>query len=406
MVFDCHINIAVVMMTTALLLASSVSMVFAGDLDPEDLSELRIEGMCAKLTHVDTEEVIQNYNHIFKVQRGVQAFSQAFQEMLDDILGDSYDGLSQTITKFCEGQDYDKYDSISLEDCMKIEEILRECKILEGIIGKCYDFAEDQETTPSFESMDQRNQDWEKCLMDFDEDEITHQSTDPIDKIADSLEKYGVVIIKNFFDPAKMSLKGSVRGEIVLPFKEPFRSIMEEIDHSILVDVMQTYGQQSDTDVLNMEYPTSIFSIKGSPEQPLHRDYVFPKTLFKIAVSTHDTPKVQGPTGFCPCTHTNGDFFPIWETDIECPLRFQPSFLPAGTVVLYDQALEHQGMDNQYDTRFILDISYTFGDYKSEYIESGNWSDEAKSHVDLYRANRRRQRHSFEEASSETKEAL
>jgi hypothetical protein len=386
------------------------------------LQRQRIEGACALNCHLDNDVTMSNYYHLFRMQSETRGFSAAFDELMDDLVEDTYyKDLHHNVAEYCETE-FQPTGSVTMEDCLKVEQVLRECKVADKMIASCYDFMEAQQMTPSFEAQDKRTKDKELCLLGFEKEQVMLQKTDSIGQIASALEKYGVVIIHDFFPRNEMEkihkilvdwqdtgtwkgynftsfhghrhLHGNskkrrpTRGEIVLPFTEPFKSIVDQIDDSILIDVMHTYGNRTD---LSMEYATSIFSVPPTGNQNLHSDYNWQSNLFKIGIAVHDTPKTQGPTGFCPCTHAWGDFFPPFATDVYCPLHFQAEFISAGTVFLYDQAIQHQGMSNHLDTRFILDVSYTFGDFISSYIDE-NWGEEAMGEVKKYRAHVQQQR--------------
>ena len=408
----------------------TVTIISAGEIEDELLEELRVEGACAKNCHLDTKESMDNYYHLLRMQRETRGFSAAFDELIEDLTEDSfYDDLHNNVAQYCATEfQPDKDNKVTMADCLHVEEVLRECKVADKLIMSCYDFMEASQMTPSFEAQDERTKEKERCLVEFEPKHVLLEKGNSNDftteKITAVLQRYGVVIIQNFFPRDEMKnihdilrdwrdtgvwkdrynfttyhghrhlhgnenhRKRPPRGEIVLPFEEPFLSIVDQIDKSILVDVMHRYGNRTD---LNMEYATSIFSEPPAVDQDLHSDYNFPVNLFKIGIAVHDTPKEQGPTGFCPCTHSWGDFFPPFATDVLCPLHFQADFIPAGTVFLYDQAIQHQGMSNHHGTRFILDISYTFGDFISSYIDD-SWGQEAMLEVQKYRTHVKQQR--------------
>ncbi|KAL3907559.1 MAG: hypothetical protein SGILL_008824, partial [Bacillariaceae sp.] len=365
-----------------LCLSTVVAVILAAELKDEVLEELRIEGACAKNCHLDTDATMGNYYHLLRLQRETRGFSAAFEELIEDLTEESfYDDLQRNVAQYCETEFQPAAnDKVTMEDCLRVESVLRDAKVSDKLIISCFEFMEAAQMTPSFEAQDPRTQEKETCLMDFEPERVLLEKSNSDDftteHITAVLQRYGVVIIQNFFSRDEMKnihdilrnwrdtgmwkdtynfttyhgykhlhgngnrRKNAARGEIVLPFEEPFLSIVDQIDKSILIDVMHRYGNRTD---LNMEYATSIFSEPPANHQGLHSDYNFPVNLFKIGIAVHDTPKVQGPTGFCPCTHAWGDFFPPFATDVPCPLRFQADFIPAGTVFLYDQAIQHQG---------------------------------------------------------------
>ena len=365
------------------------------------LNDLRNEGLCATLCNTDDPDVESDYQTMIRLQTRLE--SKGVVEALLDQVDEDEEHLHSILKTFCETND------VGFAECVNIERILWANKARVNCLSNCIDDMASKQVTPAFAVMSDRRQSFEQCLLGFDESKVVFPKNVSASAVVEALEEYGFALINDFFDVELMEEAQRVltewrasgkwkeydysdfassehlhtsanRAEVVLPFEAPFSTVANIIATSKLVPIMSAYANRTD---LAMEYATSILSLPKAGNQDVHNDICFAKTLFKVGVAIHDTPKVNGPTGFCPCTHKKGAFFGPYQSTVDCPRHYQADFVPAGTAFLYDQAVAHQGMANTLRMRSILDISYKLGNIHSVYIDDG-FSALAQHHVAMY----------------------
>lgn len=296
---------------------------------------------------------------------------------------------------------YCKSEGFKFDECTLLEKVANDARTIYLCGMNCmHDLLDDDGFCPSYDMMAISHQDLLACVLDFDQGQVTIDAQHGIDiqQAASMLQRYGFVAFKNFFSTERMKSvhdilldwrkvgdwdgrrytdymakdhlhEPELREEIVVPHTEPFLSILEEIKQSEAWHVMEQYVGLPG---LEIEIATSILSDPGAGSQTIHSDFAVPGRMLKGNLALHSMKRGNGPTGFCPCTHSRALFYrPYALSPVECPLHFQPETVDAGTFVIYDQALEHHGMMNLGDdTRYILDISYIVGEIDDEYIQN------------------------------------
>jgi Phytanoyl-CoA dioxygenase (PhyH) len=374
------------------------------DNDHEALEEFRLDGYCTALC--TRGHSIDGYGTMLELFKQVDD-PIAFDTFLDSYYDDEeekhgledIDLVRRNHLKFrasCNKVGF------NFEDCIMLEKLALEAKATFHCVFNCmHDLLEnDPGFCPSIEMMALPHRELLNCILEFDQETVTidaQKSIDP-DEALSILQKYGFVAFKNFFSAGRMEeiheilldwrrigewdtrqyadfmakrhLHGSaLREEVVVPYTIPFLSILKDIEDSFAWQVMDRYVGLPG---LQLEFVTSILSDPGAGTQLLHTDVAVPGRKLKGNLALHRMKKENGPTGFCPCSHSRAPFYYSYAfSPIECLLHFQPDFVDSGTFVIYDQALQHQGMDNRgNDTRFILDISYLVGMVDEDYIEN------------------------------------
>lgn len=376
------------------------------DHDDEALEEFRLDGYCTALC--TRGHSIEGYDMMLELSKQVDdpmAFVTFLDSFYDDEEGDEEHDLEDidiarlNHMKFCA---YCNKVGFNFEDCLMLEKLALEAKASFECVFNCmHDLLNNGPGfCPSIDMMAVPHRELLNCILEFDLETVTIDAqniSDP-DKALLILQKYGFVAFKNFFSAGRMEEiheilldwrrigewdgrkyaefmakqhlhDSALREEVVVPYTDPFLSILKDIEDSLVWQVMDRYVGLPG---LQLDIVTSILSDPGAGTQVIHTDIAVPGRMLKGNLALHRMKKENGPTGFCPCSHSRAPFYYIYAfSPIECLLHFQPDFVDSGTLVIYDQALKHQGMDNRgTDTRFILDISYVVGTIDEDYIEN------------------------------------
>ena len=119
----------------------------------------------------------------------------------------------------------------------------------------------------------------------------------------DETEKWNNFTYSDFYstNPDQLNTYKN-RLEIVLPFVDPFETVLSTVHDSNLIDLMSTYANEKSNfnEPINLFMATSIMSRYGASEQTIHHDYGYEASMIKINVAVHDIPQESGPTSFCP----------------------------------------------------------------------------------------------------------
>ena len=313
---------------------------------------------------------------------------------------------------------YCKYSNINDDECMDLQRSLIAEAQSESCYRKCLGSISrniDIEDLPEFDDIPPIKQEFERCLDEFNGPheffDYQNKSSININDMLKVLKRNGFVVIQNFFSSELMKEVNDVmntwdetdiwnnftysdfystdgdqlnmyrnRLEIVLPFVDPFETVLSTIHTSILMELMSAYGSHQP---INIDFPASIMSRPGSLDQSIHGDHGYVAGMLKLNVAIHDIPEESGPTSFCPCTHLNGVFHDIYAHD--CRIRYHPKLVKAGTVTIYDQSMMHNGMANngELKRRYILDLSYNIGNVRNNYTNT--YPDLASEHIQKYR---------------------
>ena len=425
--------------TSALVVESSdPSSSINWKLSEQHLELIRKEGYCMNLCGIGYDTEADGYDAVMK-----QYHKTKEEGTIDDLYAELYGGVdlddansdvAPLLREKGEEVDEDdsisrikemllvtdvfcKYHELSFDECMEIERA-----IITELIGlSCVDGCLQELSNcsllkiPEFKDMPPIKQDFEKCLDEFGGPEeffdYQNRASITVKDMLRILKKNGFVVIENFFPPELMSKVNEFmnnwdelrewnnltysdfyssdpnqlneyenRLEVVLPYVDPFETVLSTIHKSILMELMSAYGSNQP---INIDFPASILSRPGAVEQSTHSDHGYVAGMLKLNVAIHDIPEISGPTSFCPCTHQRGTIFTTYLN--ECITRFHPNLVKAGTVTIYDQSMRHNGMANKGDLkrRYILDLSYNIGNVKNNYTSS--YPGLATEHIRKYR---------------------
>jgi hypothetical protein len=394
----------------AIIVASLRNFSHAVDVDDDNeyVEEFRLDGFCTALC--TRGHLVDGYDTMLQLSKRLDD-PNAFATFLDSYYEEAEERLeSDDLGRFTtfgrrnhmKIRAYCDKVGFNFEECLLFEKLAIEAKTTFACVFNCMHdlFEDDPGFCPSIETMSVPHGEVLNCVLEFEEEEMTIDAQKRIDPAValSILQKYGFVAFKNFFSRERMRdvheillnwrrvgdwdgrkysefmakrhlHDPALREEVVIPFVDPFLSILKDIEESVVKEVMDRYVGLPG---LHLEFVSSILSDPGAGPQTIHTDIAVPGRMLKGNLALHAMKKENGPTGFCPCSHSRAPFYYAYAlSPIECILHFQPDFVDPGTFVIYDQALKHQGMDNRgSDTRFILDISYVAGTMDEDYIEN------------------------------------
>jgi Phytanoyl-CoA dioxygenase (PhyH) len=402
---------------------------FSRTIDHESLEDLRSEGYCTALCTYKGVSV-DGYNMMLQMSKQIEdpsafhTFLDEYEELdeetlyLNDKNEDYEDEFLDLMVigrrKHLKFRDFCSSIGFAFEDCTLLKKLAEDAKAALGCVANCmYDLMEDDGFCPSYEAMAAPHQDFLTCMLEFDPEKVILDAENGIDleQALKLLQRFGFVAFRNFFPHKRMEEihnilvewrnvgewggrqynnfmakehlhDSDLREEVVIPFMEPFLSTLREINESVVWQVMEQYVELPG---FQFEFVTSILSDPGADRQTIHNDIGVPGRMLKGNLALHSMSTENGPTEFCPCTHTRGSFYYTYALSlVECPLHFQPDVVDAGTLIIYDQALEHRGMDNRGNTtRHILDISFIRGKVGNEYVD--NFSSSARDDIMNFR---------------------
>lgn len=383
-------------------------------LNDDKLQELRYDGYCTEVCSRGSPK--NSYGMMLRLSektRNPKKFAAALQEYIsfdeEDDDQKERDEIEERVNlvlrrmRHMKLQAYCAEVGIQFEDCTLLEKLVQDDVATHQCVENCVlDLKSNiNSSCPSVESMAEEHREFLQCMLDFDPDKVTldfQQDDIDLEESLAIMDKYGFVAFRNFFSPGRMreihellvrwrhtwewegrqyaDFAGKVhlhrprfREEVVIPNDGPFEALLQKIRESDIWTMMDRYVSHPG---LHLDYVTSILSDPGATKQSVHADVPVPRRYLKGNLSIHPMRKENGPTGFCPCTHMRGPFYHSYgASHIVCPLHYQPDFVDAGTLVIYDQALDHQGMDNTGNsTRYILDIGYRVGAYDEGYLSN------------------------------------
>jgi len=184
------------------------------------------------------------------------------------------------------------------------------------------------------------------------------------------------------------------RSQVYLPFSEPFKTRQALGVSDLVHAVLERYFAGRE---FGIDHVSVLTSDSPCGNQSLHPDIHYFKGL---AVSVHtallDVTRDMGPTYFCPCTgeKMSKEEWPSSAAVKMATLKekacfgpsFAPSFIPRGTVTIYDGAMFHMGLENLSGRkRPVLKLEVGAEDYPEirNYIQMA--PETAKRHVNKYR---------------------